>query len=83
MTQVAPGATSDHAHNIVALSGQRRGVPERKRAERTSDPRLHIAMLTPPWIPVPPPGYGGIEFVVALLCDARGVYQPVAGELCP
>src|SRR4051812_844431 len=28
-----------------------------------------IAMLAPPWIPVPPPGYGGIESVVALLCD--------------
>ena len=27
-------------------------------------------MLAPPWIPVPPPGYGGIESVVALLCDA-------------
>jgi glycosyltransferase involved in cell wall biosynthesis len=27
-------------------------------------------MLAPPWIPVPPPGYGGIEFVVALLTDA-------------
>jgi glycosyltransferase involved in cell wall biosynthesis len=29
-----------------------------------------IAMLAPPWIPVPPPGYGGIEEVVALLTDA-------------
>ena len=32
-------------------------------------------MLAPPWITVPPPGYGGIEAVVALLCDelvARG-----------
>jgi glycosyltransferase involved in cell wall biosynthesis len=32
-------------------------------------------MLAPPWIPVPPPGYGGIEAVVALVCDvlvARG-----------
>jgi glycosyltransferase involved in cell wall biosynthesis len=32
-------------------------------------------VLAPPWIPVPPPGYGGIEAVVALLCDelvARG-----------
>jgi glycosyltransferase involved in cell wall biosynthesis len=28
---------------------------------------LRIAMLAPPWIPVPPPGYGGIETVVALL----------------
>jgi glycosyltransferase involved in cell wall biosynthesis len=31
---------------------------------------LRVAMLAPPWIPVPPPGYGGIEEVVALLCDA-------------
>jgi glycosyltransferase involved in cell wall biosynthesis len=29
-----------------------------------------IAMLAPPWIPIPPPGYGGIEYVLALLCDA-------------
>jgi glycosyltransferase involved in cell wall biosynthesis len=36
---------------------------------------LRIAVLAPPWIPVPPPGYGGIEAVVALLCEelvARG-----------
>jgi len=26
-------------------------------------------MLAPPWIQIPPPGYGGIEHVVALLCD--------------
>jgi glycosyltransferase involved in cell wall biosynthesis len=26
-------------------------------------------MLSPPWIPVPPSGYGGIEWVVSLLCD--------------
>jgi glycosyltransferase involved in cell wall biosynthesis len=34
-----------------------------------------VAVLAPPWITVPPPGYGGIEAVVALLCDelvARG-----------
>jgi glycosyltransferase involved in cell wall biosynthesis len=30
---------------------------------------LRIAVLAPPWIPVPPPGYGGIELVVGLLCD--------------
>jgi glycosyltransferase involved in cell wall biosynthesis len=28
---------------------------------------LRIAMLAPPWIPVPAPGYGGIEEVVRLL----------------
>jgi glycosyltransferase involved in cell wall biosynthesis len=30
---------------------------------------VRIAMLAPPWIPVPAPGYGGIEEVVRLLCD--------------
>lgn len=55
---------------MVALPTERRGVPKRKRAERTKERRLRIAMLAPPWIPIPPPGYGGIEFVVALLCDA-------------
>jgi glycosyltransferase involved in cell wall biosynthesis len=30
---------------------------------------MRIAMLAPPWIPVPAPGYGGIEEVVRLLCD--------------
>jgi glycosyltransferase involved in cell wall biosynthesis len=38
----------------------------REPVERT----LRIAMLAPPWIPIPPPGYGGIEFVLTLLCDA-------------
>src|SRR5438270_10766520 len=70
MTERAPGAGSDYGHNVVAMSGDRRGIPERERAERTDEPRLRVAMLAPPWIPIPPPGYGGIEFVVALLCDA-------------
>jgi len=30
---------------------------------------LRVAVLAPPWITVPPPGYGGIEAVVALLCE--------------
>jgi glycosyltransferase involved in cell wall biosynthesis len=36
---------------------------------------LRVAMLAPPWIPVPAPGYGGIEEVVRLLTEglaARG-----------
>jgi len=35
---------------------------------------LRIAMLAPPWIPVPAPGYGGIEEVVRLLCDGLSVH---------
>jgi glycosyltransferase involved in cell wall biosynthesis len=37
-----------------------------------ADP-LRIAVVAPPWIPVPPPGYGGIEEVVRLLC--RGLVR--------
>ncbi len=36
---------------------------------------MRIAQLAPPWITVPPKGYGGIEWVVQQLCDgltARG-----------
>jgi glycosyltransferase involved in cell wall biosynthesis len=52
-------------HNAV----QRQGPTRSSEREPVEDP-LRIAMLAPPWIPVPPPGYGGIEFMVALLCDA-------------
>jgi glycosyltransferase involved in cell wall biosynthesis len=30
---------------------------------------MKVAMLAPPWLPVPPTGYGGIEVVVAQLAD--------------
>ena len=41
-------------------------------ARRVRDPRepLRIAMLAPPWIPVPAPGYGGVESVVSTLTEA-------------
>ncbi len=32
-------------------------------------PRLRIALVAPPWLPVPPHGYGGTERVIALLAD--------------
>ena len=31
---------------------------------------LRVAMLAPPWIPVPAPGYGGVESVVCVLTEA-------------
>ena len=41
-----------------------------------ADPqRLRIAMIAPPYFPVPPPAYGGVEAIVADLVDelvARG-----------
>jgi glycosyltransferase involved in cell wall biosynthesis len=30
---------------------------------------MRIAIMAPPWFPIPPPRYGGIEWVVALLAD--------------
>ncbi len=33
---------------------------------------LRIALVAPPWYPVPPPGYGGIELVVHLLARELG-----------
>src|SRR4051812_13515290 len=30
---------------------------------------MRVAMLAPPWIPIPAPAYGGIEEVIRLLCD--------------
>ena len=34
-----------------------------------SEEPLRVAILSPAWFPVPPTGYGGIEWVVALLAD--------------
>jgi glycosyltransferase involved in cell wall biosynthesis len=65
----SPSDLYQREDNVVPYS-RPSSAPERGVAEATSHPRLHIAMLAPPWIPVPPPGYGGIEEVVALLTDA-------------
>lgn len=39
---------------------------ERKRGAAM---RLRIGLLAPPWVPIPPPSYGGIEQVVAALAE--------------
>ena len=59
-TILDPGAVRDVSRMALRL------LPA---ADAGIDP-LQIAMLAPPWIPVPPPGYGGIEAVVDLLCEA-------------
>jgi glycosyltransferase involved in cell wall biosynthesis len=46
-----------------------------KRSPRVPDcrapgPPMRIAMLAPPWISVPAPGYGGVESVVSALTEA-------------
>ncbi|MCM0678840.1 glycosyltransferase family 4 protein, partial [Micromonospora phytophila] len=39
-------------------------------ADRSPERPLRIAMVVPPWLSVPPPGYGGLEQLVAGLVDA-------------
>jgi glycosyltransferase involved in cell wall biosynthesis len=45
------------------------------RPDAACRPGLRVAVVAPPWIAVPPAGYGGIEAVIDLLCEefvARG-----------
>ena len=34
--------------------------------------RLRVAVISPVWFPVPPTGYGGIEWVVSILAEGLG-----------
>jgi glycosyltransferase involved in cell wall biosynthesis len=49
-------------------NGRSAGEPRTRRPE--DGERLRVAMLAPPWISVPPPGYGGVEAVVSVLSEA-------------
>jgi glycosyltransferase involved in cell wall biosynthesis len=66
--------------NVVTAGSESRSrhgtldrLPARPLATMASRPAgepLRIAMLAPPWISVPPPGYGGVESVVSVLTDS-------------
>jgi glycosyltransferase involved in cell wall biosynthesis len=51
----------------VAATAEHRRLPRLPAALSSPAERLRIALLCPVWFPVPPPRYGGIESVVALL----------------
>ena len=73
------GTTTARAHStrgarIIGQNGMwssaLRATPECGRAGAAPHSEaLRIAVLCPPWFPVPPRRYGGIEAVVALLAD--------------
>ena len=63
---MSPGSVLDPGARIGLTRMALRLLPA---AEAGIDP-LRIAVLAPPWIPVPPPAYGGTEAVVELLCEA-------------
>ena len=46
------------------------GLSATRTPARRSDAPLRVAMLAPPWISVPPPGYGGVESVTSALTEA-------------
>ncbi len=62
--------------HVVATGSHRRAparLPKRPTGDTPARPTgrpLRIAMLAPPWISVPPPGYGGVESVVGVLTEA-------------
>src|SRR6476659_3480944 len=49
--------------------GSRASSPRARRRGGARRDSLRIALLSPVWFPVPPPLYGGIESVVALLAE--------------
>jgi len=57
------------APSTVHVLDKRRANPLAAPAPSAGRP-LRIALLAPPWLRIPPHGYGGIESVVALLADA-------------
>jgi glycosyltransferase involved in cell wall biosynthesis len=48
-----------------------RGVVTVREQPRASSRRLSVGLIAPPWVPVPPPVYGGTELVIDQL--ARGL----------
>src|SRR5215208_1287398 len=70
-------AITEGDHEDVSVLDHDRFGEVRECAERAAHgaEAMRLAMLAPPWIPVPPPGYGGIEQVIGLLTGeltARG-----------
>jgi glycosyltransferase involved in cell wall biosynthesis len=59
-------ATASAVRARAGFAGAGDGSPQSGRAGAA----LHIAMLAPPWITIPPPGYGGVEWVVSALTEA-------------
>src|SRR5262245_36382557 len=63
-----PAITQADHEDVPVLDHNRfREVRERSEGAAHGGQAMRVAMLAPPWIPVPPPGYGGIEQVIALL----------------
>jgi len=65
----APAPSSRRPLGRVS-GGRTSGLSLEHAPQETSGPSMRIAMLAPPWISVPSPGYGGVETVVSALTEA-------------
>jgi glycosyltransferase involved in cell wall biosynthesis len=63
-------AVGSESGSLRASSTRSLKRPGAARPSRLAGVPLHVAMLAPPWISVPPPGYGGVESVVSVLTEA-------------
>ncbi len=66
----APLARRPRHLSAARTSSGRTLWPPHDVGEGLTDCSLRIAMLAPPWISVPSPGYGGVESVVSTLTEA-------------
>ena len=68
LSAVAEAVVAPRPPRIPAERAPKRSHPLGHR--RAGGEPLRVAMLAPPWISVPPPGYGGVESVVSVLTEA-------------
>jgi hypothetical protein len=68
-----PSAEAVRTSSSAGWGGERRTIPRvdtiPSDGQRRAGPPLRILVVAPPWFPVPPTGYGGIEAVVSLLTE--------------
>src|SRR5688572_13119549 len=64
------GCSADGGRATVELSWERT-LPGAFLAPFPEDVSMRIGLIAPPWVPVPPPAYGGTETVLDVL--ARGL----------
>jgi glycosyltransferase involved in cell wall biosynthesis len=69
MDSVTVGLARTSSRRALVRSSARDHHPK-PRVTSIPGASLRIAMLAPPWISVPPPGYGGVESVVRALTEA-------------
>jgi glycosyltransferase involved in cell wall biosynthesis len=69
MDVLTVGPVRNSSRRSPVRLAERDRTPTHPAATRSGAP-LRIAMLAPPWISVPPAGYGGVEWVVSALTEA-------------